>query len=726
MAKKLEDTWLSDDPLDRLEDELFGRSHLIDRTLEVLAGVSRQSASSIIGLVGAWGSGKSTVLNGLIQKLSAPDAFTSETMEREWRVAEFNPWLFAGSAALHRGFFTAIRNALPEDQRWKQAKQDLIDFGHKVSPITAVAGLFGIDGQSATNGLLEAITDDVVTTRDRIAAALMDLKQPILVVLDDLDRLTADELLQVFKLVRLAGRLPYVYYLLSYDEHTLVDLLSHTDLVSTGDERRGLDYLEKIVQVRIDMPLLRPFEVDRVVASAITHLARKHKIRLDSHELQEIITRFDDLLSKRLRSPRAIKRVFGQVDAFLGAVGAEVDYGDYLVVTWLRTMEPGVYLLLQKRRDELLGSGGGLWRAMEAPHRSAEARRAAWIQALTDAHVRDADADDILWLLGTLFDSVGRVHRLEDPAKTSGSRPQPLPGKLQHPEYFDRFFAFGVPADDLADAVADRALAEVNAGSFYDAAVQRVFDVFVEQPDLAVSKLHRSVGLAGSLAPGTFAWVKILWESADRVYMRGRVENLASIVLMKVPEPEALTVANDLMEDDAGLNYVSAVNHVLAANAYGARLDIERRQALSERLEPSLRARFVERFLELSRASDSPLQLDQYATDTMWHWRHRDPEGLRDFLSSAMSNGWPVVNTVAWLAPVSTSDGERYFLNRDTSVEHLNELFDLDAVAVSVNAGAQDSDATGLPHMAEATPDAQRMWALAAIAQLRPPAAAPE
>lgn len=81
--------------------------------------------------------------------------------------------------------------------------------------------------------------------------------QPILVVVDDLDRLTAEELLAAFKLVRLVGRFPHVHYMLSYDEHTLIVLLDHTDLVSASDERRGLDDLEKIVQVRIDMPLLR-------------------------------------------------------------------------------------------------------------------------------------------------------------------------------------------------------------------------------------------------------------------------------------------------------------------------------------------------------------------------------------------------------------------------------------------------------------------------------------
>jgi predicted KAP-like P-loop ATPase len=75
---------------------------------------------------------------------------------------------------------------------------------------------------------------------------------PVLVVLDDLDRLTPDELPLVFKLVRLVGRLPNVYYLLRYDERTLLDVLRRTDLVG-DDEARGRDHLEKMVQVRLDL-----------------------------------------------------------------------------------------------------------------------------------------------------------------------------------------------------------------------------------------------------------------------------------------------------------------------------------------------------------------------------------------------------------------------------------------------------------------------------------------
>lgn len=713
MTKEFEDTLLSDDPLEELDDELFGRSHLVERALDVLARVSEQSTSSTIGLVGSWGSGKSSVLNGLMKRLREPDDFTTTTMKRTWRVAEFNPWLSSGPTALYANFFRALRDALPEDDQWKETKENFLKVGRRLAPLGALGGLVGVDAQGALEKALDALTDDVVERRNKIADALEKLKQPILVVVDDLDRLASEELLHVFKLVRLLGRMPHVYYVLSYDEHTLLDLLSHTDLVATQDRRRSLDYLEKIVQVRIDMPLLRPFEVDRIVARAVTFMARKYEVALTTGELDEIIRRFDDVLSKRLRTPRAIKRLFGQVDAFFGSVGAEVDFGDYLVVTWLRTMEPGVYRLIQQRRANLLRGGGMSLRSLDAPASTPEGVREEWLSALRQAHVAESDTDDILWLLGTLFDSVARVYRLEDPEK-SGSRPEPGAGKLQHPEYFDRFFAFGVPADDLPDAVADAAVSDLNAGNLQSVMVRRVTETFSAQPDLVLAKINRTLARTDATGPGVVTWLLERWEGADRNYGRGRVENLTATAVALLPNDLIPVVFEELMATDSGLNFAAAVYHSVNRAAYGAREVVERRQEVSEIIAPLIKARYVKRFDELSATTPTPLSLDLSATNTMWYWRHQDPAALRDFLARAMDQGWPVLDTLAWLVPQSTSDGRTWQVGRHTSTGHFDELFDLDAVAEALPDLRKATDIADL-HESEATTDALRVWALASV-----------
>ena len=60
---------------------------------------------------------------------------------------------------------------------------------------------------------------------DELSKELQKLGISILVVVDDIDRLQADELLDLLKVVRLLGRFPGVDYLLAYDEQSLIEIL---------------------------------------------------------------------------------------------------------------------------------------------------------------------------------------------------------------------------------------------------------------------------------------------------------------------------------------------------------------------------------------------------------------------------------------------------------------------------------------------------------------------
>src|SRR5699024_5660769 len=84
---------------------------------------------------------------------------------------------------------------------------------------------------TSVNGLRQKITD-----------ALMELENPIVVVIDDIDRLGSLEIRQIFQLVRLTASFPNVIYLLAFDRNRVEHALSD-DAVS------GRAYLEKIVQI---------------------------------------------------------------------------------------------------------------------------------------------------------------------------------------------------------------------------------------------------------------------------------------------------------------------------------------------------------------------------------------------------------------------------------------------------------------------------------------------
>ena len=72
----------------------------------------------------------------------------------------------------------------------------------------------------------------------------------MVVLIDDIDRLEPAEIREVVRLVRLTSDLPNVIFLLAYDRGHVAKSLGTS-------ESEGLRYLEKIVQVSYQLPLVR-------------------------------------------------------------------------------------------------------------------------------------------------------------------------------------------------------------------------------------------------------------------------------------------------------------------------------------------------------------------------------------------------------------------------------------------------------------------------------------
>lgn len=718
MTNSFEDSLLSDDALTEFDDELFGRSHLVERVIEVLGRVKAQSTSSTIGLVGAWGSGKSSVLANVAGKIRLPDRETNAALKEEWLVAEFNPWLFSDSRSLHAGFFTLLRDAFPKGKQWDNARGKLIDLGRYIAPAAGfVAAFLGGDAETPGTKLLDQFEQSAAEQHKLVAAELRKHKQPILVIVDDLDRLTASELLEVFKLVRLVGRLPYVYYLLSYDEHTLIDLLAKTDLVSAEDDRRALEYLEKIVQIRLDMPLLRPFEIDRVVDRVLTALVQKHRVGFDEETKQTLTVRFDDVMSKRLRTPRSLKRLFGQIDAFLPSIGDEVHFGDYVVVTWLRTMEPGVYDLIQRRRSELLGIDTDPFRSLQAGESKPSQKKAEWEKLLEVAHVAGNDRDDVLWLLSTVFPVVAAWY-LAGSQPSAGTRSAPDPGRISNPDYFDRFFAFGVPADDIADAMAHAGLRQIVAGDAESGeAAKKLLTAFSKDARLALRKITQAYHSERSSSPSLVRWAAERWRLAtDDTQVQGRIETLSAEFMSDLDSAEVASVATSLMATDEGLLFISRICSVLGKASYGTHGDLTKLAAAHSALLAVLSGRWASRFAELAVEYPTPADLPEIATSIAMRWYAIDDAGMKAFLETVTPSSWAWIDVLMWLAPVITYDGgETYWIGPKSSSTIYYRLFDLDRVAAEISADIAMAPPLDALTETEATPAARRQYALAAV-----------
>ncbi|MFF9667068.1 P-loop NTPase fold protein, partial [Streptomyces althioticus] len=556
-------------------------------------------------------------------------------------------------------------------------------FGKAISPLGKFTGLIGLDSSALISSISDRIIGDTSASKARqtAAEALRKANRPILVVMDDLDRLT---LLVVFKLVRLVGNLPNVYYLIGFDEQTLLDVLRRSDLVGSSGHRAS-EFLEKIIQVRLDLPAFRERDASAMVDRSLAALLDAHQLSLTEAEQRRFVEAYFQCLEQRLRTPRAIKRYFGQAAASLGSLAGEVDLVDFLLVTFVRTSEPGVYRLLGRHRAELTGTSLEL---AARSNRHPGDRTQVWRERLTSAGVREEHLDGILGLLSMLFPALSRsLGAGGDLAAAAHQR------GIGSNDYFDRYVVFGVPDDDLSETELTEALTQLRAGTPGPEAAELLLRL---EDD--THRIRRRLGQrlqAGAAVPAA----ALLLAVAERYgTLRAQAEFmlsadasarfLAQDLFRTLPHDTHAQVLTDMAASPQG---ASLAGRVLYDAVEPADTGLPYAQENDAWVQPARTAIAEQLEHHLTTAGSQPADdLTKPDIDLIWTWRHVDAATARTWIRERLDNGtWQLLPLLAKLipprpAPFTTVDAE--------TLASLDALIDHDEVYALLD---QPSPATG-------------------------------
>ncbi|WIB13306.1 P-loop NTPase fold protein [Curtobacterium sp. MCPF17_052] len=473
----------------------------------------------------------------------------------DWQWISFNPWYYGDTTSMQFGFFNELRShmqAMKNDAAKDAVKNARDSFGSLMKSsapfVGAIGGLVGVDASDAMKKLGDLIGGEESTTRalEQAKAALRKLDMPFIVVLDDLDRLDPGELLLVARLVRLVGRLPNVHYLLAYDERTLIDLLRASPLVGKDSGRAG-DYLEKIVQLRFDMPPLRGKQVDDLINAQLNETLTRLDLVVHTLVLNRFQDTYDQALRGRFRTVRSIKRYFAQVGMVDPGVLRELDFSDYLLLTWLRVEEPSVYHWLPRNRAYVLNIGLEVAFAAVDQAKITKQRQATLFSLLESAGVAEEDRDSVVDVLIALFpvirnDRDGAPRQANHFSSADGLR-------VNSSDYFDRYFALEVPPEDIANVAVAAGVEDLVAGNEDTDAAVRLRTAFREDPALVRRKLEITPQNAAAVAE----WMLDAGQDDEDPNrwigsLARNVEQLLAVALATTP-PEALEGAVDCSLD---------------------------------------------------------------------------------------------------------------------------------------------------------------------------------
>lgn len=346
--------YFNDTPILSPIDDQFG----IDSFAEVLANsiVGIKSPVGVsIALNGPWGSGKSSAVNLILHHLKP------ECENNNLEIIDFKCWWFRGEEALMLAFLQEIQSSIGEGLGEKAKKlipnlsKILLQAGPVIGPAVNIAtgGVWG----AITSGSMDftkrffSESEGVEKLFEKLSIALEKQKKRFLIVIDDIDRLTPEEALLVFRLVKSVGRLPNVIYLLVFDRELA------EKAVKEKYPSEGPHFLEKIIQASFDLPLPLRDDLNNSALSQITNLCGSIE---DREQVRRFMNIFYDGISPYLNIPRDLTRLINAMTVSWPAVKGEVNIADYVALEVFRLFEPSLFNSLRVNKDHICGVRGAI------------------------------------------------------------------------------------------------------------------------------------------------------------------------------------------------------------------------------------------------------------------------------------------------------------------------------------------------------------------------------
>ena len=299
----------ADNPITKSEDDALGRLKPASSFAEQVLTLD-SSEGVVVGVLGPWGSGKTSFVN-LSQSFLKESGVT---------VLEFNPWMFSGADQLVQSFFIELSAQLKLRSDLSEIGELIEEYGDTFSGLgwLPLVGPWIERGRVVTDLVAKTLQrkkEGVKSSQNRVRRSLKKMVKPIVVILDDIDRLSTQEIRDVFKLVRLTANFPNVIYLLAFDRYRVEQALGEQGIP-------GRDYLEKILQIAIDLPAVPERVLNAQIFKAIDAAFEDIENRgsFDSDLWPDV---FMEVIRPLIRNMRDVRRYAAAIHGTARDIGAQ-------------------------------------------------------------------------------------------------------------------------------------------------------------------------------------------------------------------------------------------------------------------------------------------------------------------------------------------------------------------------------------------------------------------
>ena len=342
----------SDRAITDLQNDLLGRAsfskHLGRAIYEYLG-----NDGLVIGLFGKWGTGKTSVINMTLQEIST----LSKNDDNKLLVVKFAPWNYSDRENLISLFFQCLKNKVENDKSGKLKKKigkALNDYAGAFDAV-ALVPMFGsglaaiLKTTAATEGKKLIQGPSLDESKELLEKALLESSQKIVVVIDDIDRLSNSQIRDVFQLVKQVADFPNVIYILAMDREVVTRALEDVH----GFD--GNEYLEKIVQIPFEIPELSKEKLQHILFTKLDAIVNSCNIEmvLNKRYWSQV---FRNCVDPYIHTLRDVNRVVNTFQFKFGLLAQESCVEDVIALTSIDVLEPKLYKWISENKESVCGS----------------------------------------------------------------------------------------------------------------------------------------------------------------------------------------------------------------------------------------------------------------------------------------------------------------------------------------------------------------------------------
>ncbi|WP_324622612.1 KAP family P-loop NTPase fold protein [Delftia lacustris] len=376
-------------PIKSSSEDRLRRVDFANRIADVLSELSLIEGR-VFAIRGDWGFGKSSLKNLIGEKLR------KKRGGADW--IDFNPWQWGDSDALIRALFSQIADRLggQHSSAARARAETLRRYGAILAgsgaPLKEASGSSIFISNLLTNASVIAVASAVglklptaaffaavfavlsfsipligwvlsYAGRDRsgeplekirrdLESRLRELDRPLVVFVDDIDRLEPEQIRILIRNVKANANLPNIIFVLLFQPSIVEQAL---DPISGNN---GRAFLEKIVQANFDLPAVPVSVVHRIFGEELSRFAGAYATEVNGFIEPRWSNVFIDCIQPMVRNIRDAKRLISSIaihtPLHLDGDVFEVNIVDFLLLEALRVFEPNLYQSLFKNKELLL------------------------------------------------------------------------------------------------------------------------------------------------------------------------------------------------------------------------------------------------------------------------------------------------------------------------------------------------------------------------------------